>query len=700
MAFINFDPKKLIRCTLIANGVFFSITLIQYFFIPLFGRILMFDFYFLSSLMLVYIILSFIGAKYQDSIAISLTNSLLLFVGFAVFGYISLFFNGFFNGLLLLNTLPLTILNLCSFIVNVRAQFKHDIGTAVVMILFFLISVLLAVLIYPSLINYVALLFPAVIVSLALAPIVKNIANKITNARKNRSIKEILSIKRIFNLESFHLIRNKENRKKIMMVASIISAIFFGLVMGAYMNFGKTIRIKAGDNFKTISSYWGPPSLRLTEWNSKITAIDNNTLQIDNSTLELMPPNFRNGTLAYVTKITVNNNTGSYCNYSAGARSYPNGTVFLSSPLENLTAVNVTFKYVYNNIVLEYLNISQSTLVMNYHGDFIYYNNTFERIQSTYLFQLLDYWSIKFYLDISNGKDFPHVWNYLDSIPFGYDTLNWAHGKWRMFMGISYDFEPGDAFRKGQNPGNPEFRFTKIIGNETKFDRDLQKSWVSLNEQNHTYFKMVTDEYEKLYKYGSDLGYKTYITLGLGEIMDNIDRDIDFTRCPVDPLSPNPNVLYGHMLYQDNNFNTGRFRVYQGCTDQIKILGNQGKTILLGWLANGTRYYTDDEIGLQRYIEDCKIAQASGMEEIFHAPLYRMQSKWGDEAILRLHKALNEDSKKEIVIPVPVGLIDQNLLSDFLKNFNYIWLGLPMFLIIPIGYFGFYKKVEKSIRNP
>ncbi len=696
MGFSNFDSRKMIRSTLIANGIFFSIVLAQYFFIPLFGNIRMEDYNFLSSVMLVYIFLSFIGAKYQDSIVISLINSLLFFLGFAVFGYISLFFNGSVNSLLLLNSLLLTMLNLCCFIVNVRAQFKYEFGSVLIMILFFIISVVLAVFIYPSLINYVSLLFPAVIIFLAVGPIIKNIINKLDNARKNKPLKEILSFQKIFNLERFHLIRNKENKKKIMIVAVIIAAISFGLVMGAYVNFGKTIRLKADDNFKTISSYWGPPSLKLTEWNSKITPIDNYTLQIDNSTLEFAPPNFRNGTLAYVTNIAVNNNTGSYCNYSSGARSYPNGTVFLSSPLENLTAVNVTFKYVYNNKVLEYLNMSQSTLVMNYHGDFIYYNNTFERIQSTYLFQLLDFWSIKFYLDISNGKDFPHVWNYLDSIPLGYTTLNWAHGKWQMFLGISYDFEPGDYFRKGQNPGNPEFPFTKIIGNETKFDRELQRSWISLNEQNHTYFKMVTAEYEKLYKYGSDLGYKTYITLGLGEILDNLDGDIDVTRCPVFPLSSNPSVLYGHMLYQDNNFDTGRFRVYQGCTDQIQILGNQGKTILLGWIANGTRYYTDDEIGFQRYIEDCKIAQASGMEEIFHAPIYRMQGKWGDEAILRLHEALNEDNKKEIIISVPVGQMDQNLLSDYLKNFNYIWLGLPMILVIPIVYTDFYKKILKS----
>ena len=656
----------------------------------------MHDFAFLSSVLLIYIITALLGAKFNESLGMGIINSLLLFVGFVVFGYCSLFFNGIFNSLLFLNVILMTSFNLIGFIVNTKCLFRSGLGNAIIMVFFFLITILLTLLISPSLINYVALLFPTVVFVIGISPFMQKFIGKIRMAKKNNTLKQLWSLQTIFNLESFHFPRSSESKKKIIVATIVIFALFVGLASGTYYNFGQTIRIKADDNFTTISSYWGPPSLQLNEWNSKITPIDNYTLQIDNSTLDLAPPNFRNGTLAYVTQISVNNVSGSYCNYSAGARSYPNGTVFLSSPIENLTAVNITFKYVYNNKVLEYLNISRSTLVMNYHGDFIYYNNTFERIQSTYLFQLLDYWQIKFYLDISNGKDFPHVWNYLDSIPLGYTTLNWAHGKWSMFMGISYDFEPGDYFRKGQNPGNPEYPFLTIIGNETKFDSEMQKSWVSLNEQNHTYFKMVTEEYEKLYKYGSDLGYKTYITLGLGEIKDNLDGDIDFTRCPVFPLSKNPSVLYGHMLYQDNNFNTGRYRVYQGCTDQIRILGNQGKTILLGWIANGTRYYTDDEIGLNRYIEDCKIAQASGMEEIFHAPLYRMQSKWGDDAVLRLHQALNEEPKKEIVISVPSGAIDQGILSDYLKNFNYLWLGIPMFVLIPVGYLDLFKKIKKE----
>jgi hypothetical protein len=147
------------------------------------------------------------------------------------------------------------------------------------------------------------------------------------------------------------------------------------------------------------------------------------------------------------------------------------------------------------------------------------------------------------------------------------------------------------------------------------------------------------------------------------------------------PFSTNPDVLYGMMCYQDNNFKTGRYSVYRDCVNQITQLGDQGKTILLGWLAVGTKYYTDDEIGLQRYINDCKIAQAAGMVEIFHAPIYRMQNKWGDEAILRLHQALNEEPLEAIMIELPLLQYNTNTLFDVVENLNYLWQANPIFVL-------------------
>jgi len=337
---------------------------------------------------------------------------------------------------------------------------------------------------------------------------------------------------------------------------------------------------------------------------------------------------------------------------------------------------------------------------MNYHGDFIYYDNIFDRIQRNYLFQLLDYWEIKFFLDIYNSIEFPHVFNYLDSIPIGRTTLNWADGKWKMFQGISYDFEPGSYAVAPGNPGGTNLTIGELIGEEYLWE-DVQDSWYKSNEQNRTLYLEATAAYEELYTEASALGYRTYITLGGGEIQDTWDGDIDYTRCPIDPISRNPDVLYGMMCYQDNNKRDGRYRVYKDCINQIAALGDQGKTILLGWIALNTTYYTDDEEGLQRYIADCKIAQAAGMIEIFHAPIYRMQGKWGDDAILALHEALNEDPKEDITIPYPKFSIDTNTLFDVVENLNYIWIMLPIlaFICVKIAFSNFLPIKERIHRN-
>ncbi len=71
------------------------------------------------------------------------------------------------------------------------------------------------------------------------------------------------------------------------------------------------------------------------------------------------PANFATNTLAYVLNISSNSNLGyNYANYSAGAQSFPNGTVFLSQLLPDNNPVNVTFLYVTNSIVLYALDLA------------------------------------------------------------------------------------------------------------------------------------------------------------------------------------------------------------------------------------------------------------------------------------------------------------------------------------------------------
>jgi hypothetical protein len=151
------------------------------------------------------------------------------------------------------------------------------------------------------------------------------------------------------------------------------------------------------------------------------------------------------------------------------------------------------------------------------------------------------------------------------------------------------------------------------------------------------------------------------------------------------------------MCYQDAN-PQGAWPIYQDCKTQLALWGNQGSSILLGWIAQGTSYYTDDETGLERYIEHCLVAQAAGMTEIFHAPIYRLQGKWGDDAILRLHQELNEKPKRTFTISVPPFKFNADFLNDFAGNFNKPWVCALLYLIIVlrIGEFSF-KKQKKFV---
>jgi hypothetical protein len=632
-------------------------------------------FAFLSFLLLFMAGLSAVGGWLYRNLTISFMNSWLFIVGIGAFGYIALFYNGPYNIPMFILCFTLLLLNLGGYMLNVRAHWKENFGNGIIAIFFGALGSAGLIFLYPG-------SGPIIIISLTWIPIIIACIPGFWAIIHHKAL-----LGRLLNVGPFQKTnwRVKPGQKVVLLGFIVSGGLLFGI--GTYYAWGATITVQAPDDFKTVSSYWGPPSLSLGTLNSRITATDNYTLQVSNATLEVDAPNLIEGGFAYVQNVSIPGNSTNFCNYTAGAESYPNGTVILSIPLPDISQVNITFRYVLNVVALQYLNISRSTLVMNYHGDFINYTNPFHRVATTYLFQLLDYWEIQFYLDINNRIEFPHVFNYLNSIPYGYQTLNWAAGKYAMFRGISFDFEPGSYNVAPGNPGGTAFPFGESIGNTSSFWIDYQKSWYVLNEQNRTLFQEATAAYQELFTYASNMGYKTYITLGRNEIMEKIDHDVDYTRCPVDPISKNPDVLYGQMCYQDNNFATGRYAVYKDSKDQITLLGNQGKTILLGWIAQGTKYYTDDAEGLERYVKDCKIAQAAGMEEIFHAPLYRMQGKWGDAAILRLHQALNDEPKETITINVPHGQIEQNVLQDVVENLNKWAFFLPLFggAIVKLG---------------
>lgn len=461
------------------------------------------------------------------------------------------------------------------------------------------------------------------------------------------------------------------------------AVVLTGTGIGAYTNWNVVITVQAPDGFMTTSSFWGPPSLSKNLVIAPITPVNNETLLVPGAS----------GTLAYVKNVTVAGNATNFCNYTAGAKSYPNGTVLLSRSLHDTSNVSIAWYNVTNSAVLRHLNTSRSTLIMNHHssghpvhpnGYWYHEPDFFASIVDTHLFQLLDHWNVKYYLNVHNGIDFPHAFNYPGFVDLSMVMLDWfAHqntlGLCTNVQGISPDFESGryermwwDNQTSVATPLYPGSLLPGIIS---------QEEWWGLNCQDPAIISAATLAWEGVYTHASNLGYSTYVVFQDGAMRDAIDGDIDVSWLPTFPVSRNPTVRYGIMSYMDarDNIAGGRYAQYRDCVDQITLLGDQGRSILTGWIANGTRWYTDDALGLGRYIEDVLVAQAAGMTEIFHAPIYRLQGKWGDDAVLLLHQALNEWPKRQFRFAVPAWEYRANY-NDALKNVNHWWTWAPLAL--------------------
>ncbi|MHA1734139.1 MAG: hypothetical protein ACTSU5_19530 [Promethearchaeota archaeon] len=481
--------------------------------------------------------------------------------------------------------------------------------------------------------------------------------------------------------------------KKLLLLALLGG--WVATAVGTTLNWGYSVTVQAPAGFNTISSYWGPPADERVTVTREVTPADLTTIHLSNDTANASVDNMGVGSFCYAKSVTTPGGTHDYCNYSAGAESYPNGTIFLSEPLPSLASVLVTFVYRHDISVFETLGETNATLIINYLNegdDFIYHTNVFERVERTYLLQLFDWWGVKYYLDVGiSSLSFPQVFNYPAFVKVANQTVWWASratygtGASRAcqrMVGISADFEGSDA-------ANPQYNPLKNYAAQPIPGLVPYDDWVDYNEQNATLYGEAVQAWEDVYSYCSENGFKFYAVFQEGAMNDVMDGDLDYTRLPVYPVSRNPDVLYGIMNYQDNRFDGGRYLLYENCKTQLALLGDQGNTVLTGWIQKGTKYYTDDEVGFQRYVRDCLIAQAAGMVEIFHAPLYRMQGKWGSGAIQRLHDALHNATKEKFVLRAPaINDFDTGLMVDYLKNWNrplvavFFWPGALSFAFV------------------
>nr|MDO8111262.1 hypothetical protein [Candidatus Sigynarchaeota archaeon] len=489
----------------------------------------------------------------------------------------------------------------------------------------------------------------------------------------------------------------QQRRQFLRSGAMIVVICTAGLGVASMNSFWMTVTVQAPATARTTSSYWGGPTLLETPVTKETMPVNNWTLLITPGSIFNASSDFGNGSIARVETVYLPPDTvTNYMNYTKGARSYPNGTVTLSAPLPITTAnVSITFTYIRNWPVLQMLGETNATVIENRFGDYIYDADPFADIGSTYMFQLYDYWNVKFYLQVNAFGEYSHVFNYLNVVPRAIQALDWASSLWQQFLGVSFDceqeeFPQSPLNRPGYIPLFPGSLIPDSWGG-------LKKYWYWLNEQNETLYAAARAAYEGVFQHALDIGKEVYVVLVPSDFSEYIDSDQDYHANPTLPFTTLPNVRYGQMSYH-NDDPAGGFACYRDCVEQIQQLGSRGQSMLLGWISNDATYYTNNETGFQRYVDDCLIAQAAGITEIFHAPIYKLQEQFGDGVVVRLHDLLNEASKERYVIRVVQ--FTYPLLWDFWKNFNKPLLGLIVCgTILAISIVEIFSKIKARSRK-
>ncbi len=458
----------------------------------------------------------------------------------------------------------------------------------------------------------------------------------------------------------------------------------------ATFDFFQTYTIQAPAGATTRSSFWGPPHYDKVLISTGITPFNTTRLEVSNATLSGSPSNLRSGGFMYAIGVTHPSAPGvNYCDYTEGARSFPNGTVILSQPLTNLTGVGISFYYMENVRAMEYLVQTNSRLIWaNWGGNqsWIDQPDIFATIDTTWEFQLLEYWNISYYIDIGvAGFSFPQIFNYVPYAARGLATLQWVNASEPHLdhcLGISYDFEKGDTDAIVGAANNPN---RSDMGENPFPDLSADKGWYESNEQNDEILAAAKNAYFGVYGYAASAGLGVYVVYQYAAMADFGEGDIDITRLP---MWRHPACEYGMMSYQDGqDDDEALWDIYKNVHNQVAVYNDQGRSILTGWihsdaLSEYSQIYTNDEAGLLRYLRDVKAHQACGITEIFHAALFFMQEKWGDEAILRVHEALNVDPKESFTFRAKPWSDFDTELNDIVENFNKLWAGIGMLVVM------------------
>lgn len=478
--------------------------------------------------------------------------------------------------------------------------------------------------------------------------------------------------------------RSRERRRKrsVAIFTFMFGALaFFPLAM---FDFGRVYRVQAPDTMTTRSSFWGPPYRNTTTATTSINPVDNRTLLIENANLGAEQDRLRPGSIMYVHSVT-HASTGStnYCDYDQGARSFPNGSVYLSQDLPSLVNVTISFKYMLNAEIYQYMNQLNSRMIHGgYFGNasFVDSPNLFYNIGDLYDLLMLEYWNISYFMNIPlAGYKYVNIYNYNAVTSRAMDVLDWvaiSEPSLNHCIGIAFDFEPENVTAPSMNQDRPE------MGEPIDSPFVSVNKWYRLNEQNDAVLEAAKAAYFAVFDHAAELGLGTYATFVYYAMEDMAEGDIDYTRLP---LWKHPEVEYGMMGYQSKDPDAeAMWQIYLMNKNQQTVYGDQGYSILTGWLtydeAVHLEYYTNDQAGLDRYLRDIKLHQACGAKELVHAPLYGLTRKWGEEVVLEFEKVLNVDPKEEFVFRAhPWGHLDTTL-YDIVENYNKMWVALPTFL--------------------
>lgn len=474
------------------------------------------------------------------------------------------------------------------------------------------------------------------------------------------------------------------NRKHTMIITCfLLGAIGFFFL--ARYDFGRVYRVQAPPAATTRSSFWGPPYHNTSTVTSTITPVDDTTLIIENASLGTPLHNLRQGAIMRVREVTHPSNTSiNYCNYLLGARSFPNGSVFLSQPLPSLVGVSIRFDYIVNVEIYEYLNQMDSRMIHAEGGgnqSWIETPGLFDNIEKTKDYLMLEYWNISYFMHIhAEGHVYSNIFNYNAFTARAHAVLNWidtTEPHLNDCIGIAFDFEPKDVKDPSMNQDRPP------MGTPPGTPFISEEKWFRLNEQTDEVLHDAKEAFFSVYDHANEIGLGTYATFVYNGLEDMSDGDIDYTRLPV---WKHPHVEYGTMAYQSKvDDDEAMWQLYWMNTNQQNVYGDQGYSILSGWLTHDEevhlKHYTNDQEGLDRYLRDIKLSQACGVKELVHAPLHGLQRKWNNEVVLEFEKVLNTDPKEEFVFRAhPWGHLDMAH-YDIVENYNKWWIAFPTFVV-------------------